>query len=53
MEKLPPTQAVQKIMERLQIVGIGDASLKTYEKAVGGLILSLVNMDFIRASPIY
>ena len=29
--------------EELQIVGIGDASFKTDEKAVGGVVLLLVN----------
>ena len=39
--------------EDLQIVGIGDASFKTDEKAVGGVILLLVNQDFTKTSQIY
>ena len=35
----------------MKIVGIGDASFKTDEKAVGGvLLLLLVNQDFTRES---
>ena len=39
--------------EELEIVGVGDASFKQYEKAVGGVILLLVNKDLKKASPIY
>ena len=39
--------------EELQIVGISVASFKTDEKAVGGIILLLVNRDFTKASPIH
>ena len=35
------------------VVGIGDASLKTGDKAVGGVILFLTNSSMTRASPIY
>jgi len=31
----------------------GDASFKTDEKVVGGVVLLFINQDFIRASPIY
>ena len=37
----------------LIIIGIGDASFKSDKKAVGGVILLLVNKDFIRASLIH
>ena len=37
----------------LMVVGIGDASLKTGDKAVGGVILFLTNSSMTRASPIY
>ena len=37
----------------LMIVGIGDASLKTGDKAIGGVILFLTNSSMTRASPIY
>lgn len=37
----------------LQIVCIGDASFKNYEKAVGGVILLSVNQDFTRTILIY
>ena len=36
--------------EKLLIVGIGDASFKTDEKAVGGVILLLADQDFKKAS---
>ena len=36
----------------LRVVGIGDASLKTDDKAVGGVILFLTNSSMTRASPI-
>ena len=39
--------------DNLMIVGIGDASLKTGDKAVGGVILFLTNSSMTRASPIY
>ena len=39
--------------EDLQIVGFGGASYESDEKAIGGVILLLVNLDFTRASPIY
>ena len=39
--------------EEIQIVGVCVASFKTDEKAVGGIILLLVNQDFTEASPIY
>ena len=35
------------------IVGIGDASFKTEERAVGGVLLFLSNSNMTRASPIY
>ena len=35
------------------IVGIGDASLKSGDKAVGGVMLFLTNSTMTRASPIY
>ena len=34
--------------EALQIVVIGDALLKTYEKAVGGILLLLIYKDFTK-----
>ena len=37
----------------LMVVGIGDASLKTGDKAVGGVVLFLTNSSMTRASPIY
>ena len=39
--------------DNLMIVGIGEASLKTGDKAVGGVILFLTNSSMTRASPIY
>ena len=39
--------------EEQQIVGISVASFKTDEKAIGGVVLLLVNQDITRASPIY
>ena len=36
--------------EELQMVGIGDASFKTDEKAVGGVIFLLMDKDSIKAS---
>ena len=39
--------------EDLMIVGIGDASLKTGDKAVGGVMLFLTNSLMTRASQIY
>ena len=35
------------------IVGIGDASLKSDNKAVGGVMLFLTNSSMTRASPLY
>ena len=35
------------------VVGIGDASLKTGDKAVGRVMLFLANSSMTRASPIY
>ena len=40
-------------MGDLMIVGIGDTSLKTGDKAVGGVILFLTNSSMTIASPIY
>ena len=37
----------------LMIVGIGDATIKTGDKAVGGVILFLTNFTMTRASLIY
>ena len=39
--------------DNIMIVGIGDASLKTGDKAVGGVMLFLTNSLMTRASPIY
>ena len=39
--------------DNLTIVGIGDASFKSDEKAVGGVLLFLTNSSMTRASPIY
>ena len=39
--------------DNLMIVGIGDAFLKTGDKAVGGVILFFTNSSIMRASPIY
>ena len=39
--------------EDLVIIGLGDASYKQDDKAVGGVILILVNSSLTRASPIY
>ena len=39
--------------EDLMIVGIGDATFKTDDKAVGGVFLFLTNSAMDRASPIY
>ena len=39
--------------EELMIVGIGDASFKSDDKAVGGVLLFLTNEDMTRAAPIY
>ena len=44
---------ILEIRMNLMIVGIGDASLKTGDKAVGGGILFLTNSSLTRASPIY
>ena len=39
--------------EDLIVVGIGDASFKTEEKAVGGVFLFLADSEMTRAAPIY
>lgn len=39
--------------EELQIIGIRDTSFKQDEKAVGDIILLLVNKGFTKASPIH
>ena len=39
--------------EDLVIIGLGDASYKQDDKAVGGVVLLLANSTFTRASPIY
>ena len=39
--------------EDLMIVGIGDASFKSDDKAVGGVLLFLTNTSMTRAAPIY
>ena len=39
--------------EDLMIVGMGDASFKTDDRAVGGVFLFLTNTAMDRASPIY
>ena len=39
--------------EDLMIVGIGDASFKSDDKAVGGVLLFLTNTNMSRAAPIY
>ena len=39
--------------EDLQLVGIGDASYKSDEKAIEGVLLLLTNKEFTRASPLY
>ena len=38
--------------EELMVVGIGDASFKPDDKAVGGVLLFLTNEDMTRAAPI-
>ena len=35
------------------IVGIGDASFKSDDKAIGGVLLFLTNKEMTRATPIY
>ena len=37
----------------LIVVGIGDASFKSEEKAVGGVLLFLANSQMTKALPIY
>ena len=37
----------------LIVVGIGDASFKAEDKAVGGVLLFLANSSMTRAAPIY
>ena len=39
--------------EDLIIVGIGDASFKLDDKAIGGVMLFLANSSMTRATPIY
>ena len=39
--------------DELIIIGIGDASFKSEEKAVGGVLLFLANSSMMKASPIY
>ena len=39
--------------EDLVVIGLGDASYKQDDKAIGGVILLLANSSFTRASPIY
>lgn len=39
--------------EDMRKIGIGDASFKTSEKAVGGIVLLLVSKDLNRANPIH
>ena len=39
--------------EELMIVGIGDASFKSDDKAVGGVLLFLTNENMTKAAPIY
>ena len=38
--------------EELQMIGIVDASYKTYEKSVGGMMIMLGNRDLTRACPV-
>ena len=35
------------------VIGIGDASFKSDDKAIGGVLLFLANEDMIKAVPIY
>ena len=37
----------------LMVVAIGDASFKVDDKAIGGVLLFLVNSSMTKASPIY
>ena len=39
--------------DELKIIGIGDVSFKTDEKAIGGIIFLLENKDLTKASPIH
>ena len=39
--------------EKLMVVGIGDASFKSDDKAIGGVLLFLANEEMTRAAPIY
>ena len=39
--------------EDFRLIGIGDASFKTSEKAVGGIVLLLASRDLKRAFPIH
>ena len=39
--------------EKLMVVGIGDASFKSDDKAIGGVLLFLANEEMMRAVPIY
>lgn len=40
------------IKEDLKLIGIGDASYKMSEKAVGGTVFMLAGKDLMKASPI-
>ena len=40
------------VKEDLQLVGVVDASYKTDEKSVGGIILMITNKNLMKASPI-
>ena len=39
--------------ESLMVVGIGDASFKSDDKAIGGVLLFLANEEMTKAAPIY
>ena len=39
--------------ENLIVIGIGDASFKSDDKAIGGVLLFLANEEMTRAIPIY
>ena len=54
--KEPPSNIIfSKIapQEKLMVVGIGDASFKSNDKAIGGVLLFLANEEMTRAAPIY
>ena len=40
------------VKEDLQLVGVVDASYKTDEKSVGGMILMITHKNLMKASPI-